>query len=70
MDGYGIDNRCDSDIDGDGTYQPLGLIPVSWVSCVLPYSQMNQHILNSLRIPSCSLDSCPFDARATTLCFG
>jgi hypothetical protein len=69
MDGDEIDNRCDRDIDGDGRSQPLGLIPATRWSCILPYKYMNLTLLTSLAFPSCSIDSCPFDASKTSVCF-
>ena len=59
MDGDGIPDICDDDIDGDGVKNLIGLIKFENPDCSIDERNINPEILKS-QIWVCSLDNCPF----------
>jgi hypothetical protein len=73
LDGDGIPDICDSDIDGDGIPNLLGLINFENKDCSYesdpskPNANLNQEILAKHYQGICSLDNAPFNNNADQL---
>jgi len=67
MDGDGIPDICDNDIDGDGVKNLLGIIKFENPDCSIisdpthPNMNVDLNILNKHYKHICSLDNAPFD---------
>ncbi len=67
MDKDGIPDICDSDIDGDGIANALGLITHENKDCAYNSGNMDTSLLQNQYATICSLDNAPLTVNANQL---
>ncbi len=67
LDGDAVPDICDTDIDGDGVINLLGLINTETKNCAYSRENLNQAVLIKHFQSICSLDNAPFNSNADQL---